>query len=307
MVSWLRRTRGPVEPCRADIIEAHGWRAGWRARAVARRWRCPLIVVVHAYPPSARAARWVWRGLEHGLTPRPAAYVAVSEPLARWLRPQVAAPVHVVRLVPPRPRPLSPADARRALGLPRHWRVAGSIGRLVSDKGTDLLLRAWARLPPDLRAHWRLAVVGDGPERRRLTRLAAGLGVGDSVLWLGEVPGAGALVAAFDVYVQPSRREGLGLAALEAAAAGVPAVLSRGGGLAELARLAPAAVPPGDVPALAASLGRLLGMTPEERRGAGAAFRARAAARFPEGAGASALAQVYAGLTVKPRAGARQA
>jgi len=294
VVTWLQALRGPVEPDRADLIEAHGWRAGWRARALARRVGRPLIVVVHAYPPAARTGRALWWGLERGLRPAPAGYVAVSRPLARWLRPRLSARIRVVPLVPPRPEPLPAAEARAVLGVGEGVRLVGSIGRLIPDKGFDVLLQAWARLPGALRDGWRLVLIGDGPERRRLAHQAARLGIAGGVIWAGAVPDAGRLAGAFDLYVQASRREGLGLAALEAAAAGVPAVLTRAGGLAEVARLGASAVPPGDPAALAAALAGMLALDPQARRRAGDAFRRRAAACFPQGAGPAALTAWYA-------------
>jgi len=298
VISWLQAERGAVDPAEADIIEAHGWRAGWRGRALARRLGLPLVVVVHAYPPAPAPGRWLWWGLEHGLRPAPSAYVAVSRPLARWVGARVGGPVAVVPLVPPRPAPLPRGRARAALGLPAGERLVGTIGRLVPDKGCDLLLEAWARLPDPVRRGWRLVVVGDGPQRVRLQRLARRLGVAGTVIWPGAVDGAGRLVQAFDVYVQASRREGLGLAALEAAAAGVPAVLTLGGGLAEIAPLAPAAVPEASPAALAAGLLRLITMDDAARRRAGQDFRRRAEARFPPGAGLAALTDWYARLAV---------
>src|SRR5690606_13857120 len=236
-----------------------------------------------------------------GLRPLPAAYVAVSRPLARWLEPRLGVPVRVIPLIPPRPPALPAADARARLGLAGGERVAGTIGRLVADKGCDVLLQAWARVPEGIRTGWRLLVAGEGPERGRLERLARRLGIAGAVRWAGAVPGAGRLVSALDLYIQASRREGLGLAALEAAAAGVPAVLTLGGGLAEVAHLAPAAAPPGDPEALAQEIARLLAMDPRERRRAGAVFRRRVEARFPPGAGAAALTACYAHLAAGRR------
>ncbi|WP_297065479.1 glycosyltransferase family 4 protein [Thermococcus sp.] len=100
------------------------------------------------------------------------------------------------------------------------------VGRLIPEKGVDLLLRALAEVKreiPDVRA----VVVGDGPERGRLERLSARLGLEDSVLFTGFLESRDeviAIIKASKVFVLPSRREGFGMVALEAMASGLPVV-----------------------------------------------------------------------------------
>lgn len=109
------------------------------------------------------------------------------------------------------------------------------VGRLDREKGVDLLLRAFAQL---LAGHpgARLRVVGDGPRRPELERLAASLGLGMAVDFAGRLPfaeveteleGAWALVAP-SLWPEP-----FGFAAAEAIARGVPVVASASGGHAE--------------------------------------------------------------------------
>lgn len=99
-------------------------------------------------------------------------------------------------------------------------------GRLIPEKNVALLVRAVARLAvddPDVRCR----IVGDGPERRRIERLVATLGLDEQVElsgFLPEVEDVYALMKAADVYASPSRREGFGIGALEAQACGTPVV-----------------------------------------------------------------------------------
>jgi glycosyltransferase involved in cell wall biosynthesis len=98
-------------------------------------------------------------------------------------------------------------------------------GRLIAEKRLDLLLRAVAQLPRG--GGPVLAIVGGGPERDALARLAAELGVTDAVVFRGLLPEPEDVwreVGAARVAVQPSRREGFGLFPLEAMAAGRPVV-----------------------------------------------------------------------------------
>jgi glycosyltransferase involved in cell wall biosynthesis len=94
-----------------------------------------------------------------------------------------------------------------------------AMGRLHPNKGFDTLLRAMAHLP---RAH--LSLAGEGPERQTLESLAHALGVADRVAFLGWRQDTGALLAACDISLCPSRHEPLGNVVLEAFSAGKPIV-----------------------------------------------------------------------------------
>ena len=98
-------------------------------------------------------------------------------------------------------------------------------GRLIAEKRVDLLLRAVAHLPRGRGP--LLAVVGDGPEREPLGRLAAELGITEDVVFRGFLPAPEDVwrqLGAARIAVQPSRREGFGMFPLEAMAAGLPVV-----------------------------------------------------------------------------------
>jgi L-malate glycosyltransferase len=126
-----------------------------------------------------------------------------------------------------------------------------------------------------------LILVGDGPERSGVEKLAASLGVSGQVAFLGEQLQMGRHFAQADLFVLPSEQESFGLAALEALASGVPVVATNVGGLPEVVRHAETGwlVPPGEPPALAAAILKLLGDEPR-RAAMGRAARADALARF---------------------------
>ena len=126
-----------------------------------------------------------------------------------------------------------------------------------------------------------LVLVGDGPEREGVEKLAGALGLGSNVTFLGEQLHLGGLFAQADLFVLPSEQESFGLAALEALASGVPVVASDVGGLPEVVRDGETGrlVPPHEPRALAAAVLDLL--RDEPRRAAmGRAARADAMARF---------------------------
>jgi len=134
------------------------------------------------------------------------------------------------------------------------------VGRLEQEKHVDELLRAFARLPASLGA--RLEVVGMGSLRPALTALAATLGLGASVRFLGAVDDD-ALLAAYaraDVFVMPGTAELQSIATLEAMAAGLPVVAADAMALPHLVRpgVNGRLHAPGDVAGLADDLAALL-------------------------------------------------
>ena len=108
------------------------------------------------------------------------------------------------------------------------------VGRLDPVKSIDMLLNAVGRLREKL--DLQLIIVGDGPEKKKLTELAQKLQVTDIVRFTGLRFDAERFIAAADVLVMPSQWEGLPLTALEAMAAGVPVVASRTEGLIDVIR-----------------------------------------------------------------------
>ena len=103
--------------------------------------------------------------------------------------------------------------------------VVGHVGRLAYQKNHSFLLEAFARLHQrEPRA--RLVLVGDGPNLLSLEAKAVDLGVEDEVLFLGQRDDVPRLLQAFDLFAMPSHFEGLGMAAVEAQAAGLTCLLS---------------------------------------------------------------------------------
>lgn len=147
-------------------------------------------------------------------------------------------------------------DATRAeLGLPADAVVIGFAGRIELMKRLDLLLDAFARLRPQFPA-LRLLLVGRGSELETLQAQAARLNISDGVTWAGFRTDIPRLLAAMDIYAQPSSNEGLSLSILEAMAAGKAIVTTDVGGAREIIhdRATGLIVPPEDAPALESAL-----------------------------------------------------
>lgn len=272
--------------------------AGWR---LARRAGRAAGTVVHAHDARSHAVALYARGAA-GSARRPALvvtrrslarrsdvfsrlkyragvdrYIAISAAVRDGLL-ALGVPAERIRIVPSGVEAVGAVEAvdwRRRLGLHAGVRLVGSVGALSGEKGYLDLVAALAELPPDVHA----IVVGDGPEAEPMRRRAAELGVRARLHLPGRLEGVREAMAGFDVYAQPSVREGLGSSAVEALALGLAVVTSDAGGLAEVVEpdVSGVQVPARDPSALAAALRRLL--EDEALRGrlcAGALERARA-------------------------------
>jgi glycosyltransferase involved in cell wall biosynthesis len=168
------------------------------------------------------------------------------------------------------------AETPPAANLPPGRPLLLGLGRLHTDKGFDIAIRALARLPG---AH--LAIAGEGPERAALGALARREGVAERVHFLGWRDDPGALLRAADLFVCSSRIEPLGNMVIEAWSASCPLVALAAAGPAELIRPGEDGllVPLEDPDALAAAMAALLDDA-DRRRALAAAGRARFAAEF---------------------------
>lgn len=118
---------------------------------------------------------------------------------------------------------LSKPEARQAFKLPPDAILLGGVARLHPIKRLDKAIRALVDHP-----EWHLAVAGQGPEEANLRQLAEQLGLAGRVHFVGEIAPEqiGDFLACLDVFVFPSETETFGLAAVEAAGAGIPTVVT---------------------------------------------------------------------------------
>ncbi|MFD3550472.1 glycosyltransferase family 4 protein [Streptomyces sp. NPDC058655] len=242
----------------ADVVHAHGVRAGMRAALALRGRRVPLVVSWHGDGPAAGALGRLSRLLERHVARAAAVVLGASSnqvDLARLrgARDARLAPVAVPR-APEGPEPADPGKVRADLGaVGRPLLIA--VGSLVPHRGYSVLLdaaRAWRALEPAP----LLVIAGEGPLRAELSRRIEAEGL--PVRLLGRRRDAAHLMAAADVAVLPSRWEGRAPLAQEALRAGVPLVATSVGGVPELVGEGAALVPYGDPAALADAVAELL-------------------------------------------------
>jgi glycosyltransferase involved in cell wall biosynthesis len=238
-----------------DIVHFHTKRAHALAPWLPHGADRPRYVVTRRmdYP---QAKNWYTRCLyNHSVD----AVIAISRPIADILI-EGGVDAERIRVIH------SGIDAARFSGRgrentnDRNPLMIGTVAHLEARKGQRTLLEA-ARLLKTQGYTFKLVLGGDGSLRQALEQMAQSLGLQQEVTFLGFISDVPKFLASLDIFVLPSLYEGLGVAALEAMAAGKAVVASRVGGLAELVTDSETGflVSPGDAQALAAAVAKLIG------------------------------------------------
>jgi glycosyltransferase involved in cell wall biosynthesis len=275
-----------------DIVHTHTAKAGFLGRQAALAVR-PRPAIVHTYHGHVlegyfgAAKSRLYLELERALARVSDRLIGVSQATVDDLVRLGVAPSERFRVLPLGLDldPLAEVDvasrpaSRRELGIGAEEILLVFVGRVVPIKRLDLLLPALAQAG-ESEPRLRLAVVGDGDERPRLERQAAELGIAADVTFLGYRRELCPIFAAADIAVLSSDNEGTPVSLIEAAAAGLPAVATDVGGVAEVVSAETGIlVPRGDVAALAGAIVEMAA-DPQRRERCGRAARRRAVGRY---------------------------
>jgi glycosyltransferase involved in cell wall biosynthesis len=296
LVQLLRRD--PV-----DLLHGHT-RVGQVVAALLSWWfNLPYVTTWHGFfRPNPGRQLWPCSG-------RTA--IAISEPVRYHMIHRLGLAPERVRVIPhgidPAPYEMPVASSlqdalRRQVGLRPRGPVIGTVARLVASKHVDQLIRSLPTIRAGAPAA-QLLLVGDGPQRQGLERLARSLQVQDAVRFAGALAETRVALSLMDVFVfLPADEEGFGLALLEAMASARPIVSVRQGGGAiwvlEQSHVGQL-VSPGDPDALAAAV---LHYVRDGALASQAADQARAAVkeRFAFAPMMDAVEAVYAGAITAP-------
>ena len=234
--SARKRIRQFDNDFRIDLIHAHAaLPCGQAASTLAEELGVPFVVSVHGLDVMAdqQAGRWLgrWtRRASHRVYQQAKAIVCISEKVRGLLPADIQHKSHVIyNGVDPemfRPNPVKPAKLRVL-----------SVGNLIPSKDHALLLRAFAtvsRKNPGV----ELEIIGDGPQREHLTKLANALEISDKTFFRGRQDRIAVAKAmrSCSVFALPSYYEGLGCVYLEAMACAKPAIGCYGQGIDEIIR-----------------------------------------------------------------------
>jgi glycosyltransferase involved in cell wall biosynthesis len=273
--------RGLLTDFRPEIvqIEEEPWSNGAAAIArAARKLQVPYVVLTRESLPGSRSA--LARLRRNRVLGSAAGLISVNELASRLaLKGRPSLPHRTV----PQIGTLLPSSVERA---PHTGLAIGFVGRLIPEKGLDLLFRAAVKLI----GRWTLTVVGTGPAQEELETLAERLGIAGRVTWHGALPRSGVdqVWPRLDVVVVPSRTtprwiEAVPRAALDAMAHGIAVVGSKAGAIPETLGDAGVVVPEEDVTTLSETLQRLHD-DPAEHQRLGAAGRRRVMDTFTDAA-----------------------
>lgn len=246
------------------VVHAHGVRAAAAAMLPARRRGVPLVITIHGLHSLRRskgAARIAALILNWVVLRSADRVLVLSEAdRRRILEHRLASAGRVQRIAatyPERPR-MHRLAARRALELPQGADILLWLGRLANQKDPLTFLRSLQRLERDDLVG---LVVGDGPLLSQARAEAEAAGLNGRLRFTGWMKDPSPALAAADVFVSTSRWEGLPMAVLEAAAAGLPLALTDCPGNRDVvdAGIPAILVAPGDDQALSRELDRLIG------------------------------------------------
>lgn len=262
-LAWIARHFG------ADLIHGHLTRGAFYAGIGGRLAGVPAVATAH----STNAGKHFGRAQR---------IIAVSRAVADFLVGEGYDPARVTVVHHGVADPLLVAlrpVLRAALTLPAGAVLCGIVARLVRAKGHDLAIDALADCPEPI----HLVLIGDDstPWGRAMRERAAARGVAQRVHFLGFREDAPQCMRELEMVLAPSRREALSLTLAEAAAAGLPVVAARVGGIPEVVADGETGllVPAEDAPALAAAMRRLAD-DPGLRAQLGAQGRARYLRQF---------------------------
>jgi glycosyltransferase involved in cell wall biosynthesis len=220
-----------------NLIDAHYFYPdGVAAALLACYFNKPLVITARGSDINLLAQYAVPRRLMQWAAQRANACVGVSHALTQRMA-QLGFPEDRLKTLPNGVdsslfQLQTQAPSRKALAWPNTPTLL-MVGNLVENKGQHLAIEALLHLP-----HFRLVLVGEGPQRANLERLSSNLHLSSRVQFLGQVaPAQLALCySAADLLLLPSSREGWPNVLLEAMACGTPVVATRVGGMAEIVR-----------------------------------------------------------------------
>jgi L-malate glycosyltransferase len=308
-VGRLRQVAAAVRRLRPDVVQANGSQT-LKYSSLAKRLspgRFPLVyrnisLASHwVHNPVHRAVgRWLASSLDH--------VSSVSEECGRDFGETYGVPTarrSVIRRGILIPEGLGAEDARRQLqaltGAPPEARILVHVGNFSEEKNHGWLVDAFRRIhaaSPDV----HLVLIGEGALRPAVEEQVAREGLRCSVHLLGMRPDAAQLVAGADLFVLPSRIEGIPGVVLEAGAQAVPAVATNVGGMPEAIDdgRTGVLVAPGDLAGFTRAVLELLADEPR-RRALGVAARRLVRERFSMDATASAFEELYERLVHEKR------
>ena len=290
---------------RYHIVHTHNSKAGFIGRLAAKWAGVPIIVhTVHGFSFHEREPVWrqmLFRNLERLASHWCDRMIFISQPLIDWaLRDRITRRGKILKIYSGIELDhFTPVQEKERNVLKKEWGIKGEapvigiVSKLWEGKGHATLIHAFEGLKQEI-PEAVLVIVGEGPLREKLSDLACGLGLKDSVLFTGFQMDVRRIMATFDVAVLPSFFEGMGRVLLEAMAMEKPVVASSVGGIPDLVHHGKTGllVTPGSVSELKSTLLTLI-QNPALAREMGREGRKRISEEFSAGRMAQSIERLY--------------
>lgn len=212
-----------------DFLHGHFWQGGLLARTIGKKAEIPYVVTEHGSNVLMNRLNRLEYKLACQTYTDSVACIAVSRALQRKMEVMAVRPVTVVPNILP---DYMQCELDRLQKRPSEEFTFFSCGNLVPGKRFDLLLKAYAALPPGVREKSRLQIAGEGPERQALEALAKRLRIEQKVDFLGRIDNRKLpeRYGRSDCFVLASDFETFGVVYIEAMACGLPVIATRCGG-----------------------------------------------------------------------------
>lgn len=227
-----------LEDHQINVLHCHDYKSDFLGQAIKKRIpRIKIVATVHGWTHQDWKVKF-YEWLDGRCLRKFDRIIAVSADVARQLT-AAKIPIPLIQVIPnaidTRAYANRPFDKQlaRKLGVKENQLVLGTIGRLSPEKGMLDLIKAL----PVVKRHFpnfQLLIVGDGPERRLLERVAGELGVVRNLKFLGIRSDIPQLLTLFTIFILPSHREGTPMALLEAMASSRPIIATNVGGIPKL-------------------------------------------------------------------------
>ncbi len=283
---------------RVTLLHCHGYKADVYGFAAAWRRKIPLVSTCHNWPDRRLSMR---------------AYAVLDRVVLRWFDQVTTPSAHVAALLPRACVVENGIDTARFQNaqptlrrtLPRCRTLIGAVGRLVTEKGGEVLLRA-AKTVLTASPDTAFVFVGDGPSRDAWKSLAGDLGIREQVFFTGTRTDMPNVYESLDILVLPSFDEAMPMCLLEGLASGLPVIATRVGEVPKLIEsgVTGELVEAGDSAALSDAILRFIG-NPREAQSMGRNGQALVTGSFSADAMARKYLSVYENALSQRRADVR--
>ena len=232
---YIKKVKQLITKHRIDLIHSHGYRSDITALLAANK-KIPVVSTIHGFTANSSRVR-IYEFLQKMVLKRMSLLMPVSIAIERQLI-KMKVPKYRIRRMTNTVAcdtiaGLSPSTIFSTFGIDENTAKIVFVGRVSVEKGVDVLIKA-CRYIKKRGVPFFLLIVGDGPFRAECERLVQTNRLGSEIKFVGYRRDAVQIAAAANIFVLPSRTEGIPLVALEAMALGLPIIATNVGGLPEL-------------------------------------------------------------------------